>query len=137
MRTNIAGSLNDAALLIKKKGLVVIFSDLLEDPDDVKQALYHFRFKRHEVVLFHVLDAAEAQFPFTGQAVFVDPETDQELTADALALRSRYLERIAAFREDYAEFCRQNRIDFVPLDTSVTFDKALMSFLLARTQRSM
>jgi len=135
--TNIASSLNDAALLIKKKGLVVIFSDLLEDPEPVRQALYHFRFKRHEVVLFHILDAAEAHFPFAGRAVFVDPETGRELSADALALKSRYLERLEAFRRDYGEFCRQNRIDYVPLDTSINFSQALMSFLLARTERSM
>jgi len=135
--TNIAASLNDAALLIKKKGLVVVFTDLLEDPEKVKQALFHFRFKRHEVVLFHILDAAEAHFPFTGQAVFEEPETGQTLTADALALKSRYLERLEAFRNDYAEFCRQNRIDYVPLDTSINFSKALTSFLLARTERSM
>jgi len=131
-KTDIAGSLHEAAGLFKKRGLVIILSDLLEDPDKLERSLAHFRYRGHDVIVFHVLDAAEANFPFEGPMTFFDPETSGRLTVDADAVRADYLAAISGFVEDLRRRCLSRGVDYVQLDTSVAFDTALTSFLVNR-----
>jgi uncharacterized protein (DUF58 family) len=133
--TDAAAALHQLAAMIRGKSLVMIFSDLLTDPAPVLSALHHLRHKGHEVIVFHVLDEAEVQFPFNGLVEFEDVETPDRLTLDAQGIRKDYLQAMAEFRETYRTECAKAQIDYVPTDTSVSFDKALMEYLLQRQRR--
>jgi len=87
------------------------------------------------VILFHVLDEAEVRFPFDGIVELEEPETSRKLQVDAKGIRPEYLSELEAFRERYRQECSQSRVDYVPLDTSMPFDKALMEYLLSRRSR--
>jgi uncharacterized protein (DUF58 family) len=89
----------------------------------------------HDVILFHVLDEAEVNFPFSGLVELEEPESDEKLQVDANSLRRDYLAEVAAFRERYRRDCFQSGIDYVPLDTSMQFDRALVEYLSSRRAR--
>jgi len=131
-RTDIAQSLIQLAAMLKHSSLVMVFSDLLVDPEPVIAALRRLRHGGHDVILFHVLDQAEVAFPFEGLIELRDPETQETLEVDADSYRVDYLEEISAFRKQYERECRQSRIDYVPLDTSMPFDRALTEYLVNR-----
>jgi uncharacterized protein (DUF58 family) len=133
--TDIAHSLTQVAAMLRHASLVMVFSDLLTDPAPVLQALYRLRHGGHDVILFHVLDEAEVRFPFDGMVELEDPESHQRLTFDAAGLRANYLDEIEAFRSTYRRECSQAGIDYVPLDTSMQFDRALTEYLVRRSGR--
>ena len=131
--TGLAASLHQIAELIPHRGLVVLFSDLLDDEAKAMDALAHLRYCGHDVILFHILDAAEAKFPFEHLTRFEDPEEQEPgLTADPPAIRASYLEEVERFVEHYHEQCTRLRVDFISVDTSTTFDKALLAYLQRR-----
>jgi uncharacterized protein (DUF58 family) len=134
-KTDVAGCLHQVAAMVRSKGLVMLFSDLLTEPGPVLQGLHHLRHRGNEVILFHILDEAEVHFPFEGVVEFQDVEEEQRLTLDAKGMRRDYLQALAEFREHYQAECAKANIDFVPIDTSVGFDKALMEYLLSRQRR--
>src|SRR5262245_38732330 len=125
-QTDIAGCLHRLAATLKTRGLVMLFSDLLPDPAPILAGLQHLPQRGHEVIVFHVLDGAEAHFPFDGTIEFEDVETPETLTVDAKGIRQDYLAEVAEFRNHFQQECAKARIDFVPMDTSVGFDKALL-----------
>ena len=131
-KTNIGHSLNQVAAMLKHSSLVMVFSDLLAEPEEVIASLRRLRHGGHDVILFHVLDQAEVAFPFEGLVELEDPESGETIEVDADAYRSEYLEEIDDFRTQYARECRQSGIDYVPLDTSMQFDRALMEYLINR-----
>ncbi len=133
--TDVAGSLHRIASMIKSKSLVIVFSDLLTDPQPVVQALHHHRHRGNEVILFHILDEAEVHFPFEGLVEFEDVETPEKLTLDAKGMRDDYLSALAEFRDTYRQECSKSGVDYVPIDTSVHFDKALLEYLIQRQRR--
>ena len=134
-RTDIARSLVQVAAMLRHRSLVMIFSDLLADPAQIRDALLRLRHRGHDVILFHVLDEAEVNFPFEGVVDFTEPESNDRLVVDADAARRQYVESVAAFREDYRKTCFHAGIDYVPLDTSMQFDRALMEYLVSRRNR--
>ncbi|MBL7223753.1 MAG: DUF58 domain-containing protein, partial [Candidatus Brocadiae bacterium] len=131
-QADLAGLLHAVAELISKRSLVIVLSDLLADPQPVLDAFHHLRFKGHEVVVFHILDEAEASFPFSQFTRFEDMETPDHVTADARVLRDAYLRELDAFIERYRTDCVRRRIDYMQVDTSTTFDKALLAYLVRR-----
>jgi uncharacterized protein (DUF58 family) len=131
-KTDVARSLNQLAAMLRHASLVMVFSDLLTEPEPVLAALRRLRHGGHDVIVFHVLDQAEVQFPFEGLVEFIEPETQERLEVDADAYRSDYLEAVGEFRETFQRECRQSRIDYVPLDTGMPFDRALMGYLVNR-----
>src|SRR5579885_1459014 len=116
--TEIAGGLHQLASMIRGKSLVMIFSDLLTEPEPVLQALHHLRHRGHEIILFHILDEAEVHFPFEGLIEFEDVETPEKLTIDAKGMRGDYLEAIRSFQAHYRAECAKANIDYVAMDTS-------------------
>ncbi len=134
-QTDVAGCLHQLAAMIRTKSLVLLFSDLLTDPEPVLQSLHHLRHRGNEIILFHILDEAEVHFPFDGVIEFEDVEEDDRLTLDARSMRGDYVQAVGEFRELYRRECAKANIDFVPMDTSVSFDKALMEYLLQRRKR--
>lgn len=134
--TDIAHSLIQLAAMLRHASLVMVFSDLLTEPEPVIAALRRLRHGGHDVILFHILDAAEVGFPFRGLVEFEEPETGEKLQIDADGFRNDYQQEIAAFRETYRRECFQSGIDYVPLDTSMPFDRALAEYLATRRQRA-
>jgi uncharacterized protein (DUF58 family) len=134
-QTDVASCLHQLAARIRSKSLVMLFSDLLTDPAPVLNSLHHLRHRGNEVILFHILDEAEVSFPFEGLIEFEDVEAPDKLTVDARGMRPDYLSAIQEFREFYKRECATANIDYVPMDTSVSFDKALMEYLLQRQRR--
>jgi uncharacterized protein (DUF58 family) len=130
--TDVARSLNQLAAMLKHSSLVMLFSDLLVDPEPVLKALRRLRHGGHDVIVFHILDQAEVAFPFEGLVELYDPESTQKVEVDADSYRRDYLEEIKKFRDTYQRECRQSHIDYVPLDTGMPFDRALMEYLVSR-----
>src|SRR6476659_627091 len=133
--TDVANCLHQLAAMIRSKSLVMVFSDLLTDPEPVLQSCHHLRHRGNDIILFHILDEAEVHFPFEGIIDFQDVEAPQKLTVDARNMKGDYLHSLNAFKEHYREECAKANIDYVPMDTSVSFDKALMEYLLQRQRR--
>jgi uncharacterized protein (DUF58 family) len=134
-KTDVAACLHQLAAMIRSKSLVMLFSDLLTDPAPVLESLHHLRHRGNEVILFHILDEAEVRFPFEGVIEFEDVEEPNKLTVDARGMRGDYLEALGEFQDYYRRECFKANIDYVAMDTSVSFDKALMEYLLQRQKR--
>ncbi|HEY6866742.1 MAG TPA: DUF58 domain-containing protein [Candidatus Eisenbacteria bacterium] len=133
-RTRLGPALHELAERIKRRGLVVLCSDLMDRPSEVLRGLQHFRHRHHEVVVFHVLDPDEIDFPYTDTATFVDMETEARLTTEPWEIARRYRERLAAWTAQYRVSCRDNLIDYVPIDTRTPFDRALLAYLEKRAR---
>jgi len=134
-KTEIAKSLIQIAAMLRHRSLVMIFSDLLADPEPVMQALRRLRHRGHDVIVFHILDEAEVQFPFDGVVEFEEPESMDRMKVDADGFKSDYVAEVNRFRETYRRECSQSGIDYVPVDTSMRFDRALTGYLLSRKSR--
>jgi uncharacterized protein (DUF58 family) len=134
-KTAIAKSLLQIAAMLRHRSLVMLFSDLLTDPDPVLRALRQLRHGGHDIILFHVLDEAEARFPFEGMIEFEEPESGDKLQVDSRGYKNAYLDEVQAFCERYRRECYQAGIDYVRLDTSMPFDKALTEYLVSRQAR--
>ncbi len=134
--TDLAASLHQLASMIRTKSLVILFSDLLRsDPAKVMHSLHHLRHRGNEVILFHVLDEAEVKFPFKDLCIFEEPESSMKETYDADGIRSEYIKALDSFRDKYRSDCFKANIDYVPVDTSMGFDKALTEYLINRQRR--
>ena len=131
-QTDFRHSVNQIAAMLKNRSLVMIFSDLLTEDESTMDALYRLRHGGHDVILFHVFDEAEVTFPFRGPCRLTDPESGEELKVDADGFRKEYMEEINQFRDNLAKDCNNSGIDYVPIDTSMQFDKALIEYLHSR-----
>ncbi len=130
--TNSAAALHSLADRISRRGLVIIISDLFDDPAAVMAALKHFRHNKHEVLVMQVLDPMERSFAFGSDAVFRDVETGEMLMTQPYHIQKAYQQAMAEFIERYKRECRENLVDYVLLDTSVPFDAALLGYLNKR-----
>lgn len=131
-RTATAASLHEIAERIKRRGLVIILSDLFDRPEEVMSALRHFRHKKHEVIVMQILDPMERSFAFGQDAVFKDLETSEELTTQPWHIERAYREAMGNFLERYKKECREHSIDYVLLDTATPFDVSLFEYLHKR-----
>jgi len=131
----IATSLVQVGAMLRHRSLVMIFSDLLADAGPIRDALLRLRHRGHDVILFHVLDEAEVTFPFDGMVELVEPESQDKLVVDADAARRSYLDAVRDFRDGFRRDCVRMGIDYVPLDTGMQFDRALMEYLVSRRTR--
>ena len=133
--TNFNHSMNQVAAMTRNRGLFMIFSDLLVDDGSIMDSLYRLKHGGHDIILFHILDEAEVTFPFNGPCIMKDPETGDELKVDADGFRKEYIQQITEFRDTLAADCQKSNIDYVPIDTSMQFDKALIEYLHSRRAR--
>jgi uncharacterized protein (DUF58 family) len=131
-RTALAESLHHLAERIRRRGLVILFSDLMASPDAVLSGLAHFRHRQHEVLVFHILDPAERTFDFGEPATFVDQETGEEVALEPWEVQGTYRKRMDAWLDRYRMECRRAQIDYVALDTSTPYDQALFAYLEKR-----
>ncbi|MCY3022561.1 MAG: DUF58 domain-containing protein [Planctomycetota bacterium] len=131
-KTDTGSIFHDLAERIKRKGLVVILSDLFDDPEKLLFGLQHFRHKRHEVIVFQILDDFESSFPFGNMTLFEGYEQWPRLLCDPRALQKGYLEEYRTFSEKMKRGCRNNKIDFVPINTKNPLDIVLSAYLATR-----
>lgn len=133
-RTNLGPALHELAERVKRRGLAVLISDLMDDPAAILSGLQHFRHRHHEVIVFHVLDPYEREFPYTDASTFVDMETDERLTTQPWEIAQTYRDRLTAWTDTYRRQCREQRIDYVLIDTRTPFDSALLAYLGKRAR---
>ena len=134
-RTSLAPVLHDLAERVPRRGILMLFSDLFDEPADILTGLQHLRHKRHEVVVLHVLDRAELEFPFREATLFRGMEQFPELLTDPRSLRDGYLEQIEGFIDELRRGCRSLNIDYVQLATDKPLGVALSAYLGQRMSR--
>jgi uncharacterized protein (DUF58 family) len=130
--TNTAACLNSVAEKIKRRGLVIIISDLFDDIDSVISALKHFSYQKNEIIVFQILDPIERNFAFGRDAIFKDMESEEELTTQPYQIQKAYKLAMDEFIGKIKSECLNSKIDFNVIDTSTPFDKALMSYIQKR-----
>ncbi len=130
--TETAKALDMLAERIKRRGLVIIFSDFFDDKQSVLQALKHFRHRDHEVLAFHLLDPRELDFKLGNAANFKDMETGEEIVTQPYHLHNSYSKTITSYVEEIRKECFSHHIDYNLIDTSSPFDKALKDYLVKR-----
>jgi uncharacterized protein (DUF58 family) len=131
--TNMAPTFHDLAERIARRGLVIVLSDLLDDPQEVLRGLRHFRHRGHEVVVFHLLDPREIDLDFDKETRFFDLEDPQQmLTTQPWLVRREYGQLIEQMVQTYRRGCAEARIDYTLIDTSTPFDVALSRYLVQR-----
>jgi uncharacterized protein (DUF58 family) len=131
-RTNVAKPLHDLAAAVRKRGMVVLISDLFDDPATVLEGLKHFRFRGTDVIVFHILDPYELKFPFEHAARFRDMETDEEVAAVPGSIREDYIDKIQGLIAYYRRELQLAGIDYCLLDTSQPLELGLMAYLMTR-----
>ncbi|HEV8342930.1 MAG TPA: DUF58 domain-containing protein [Candidatus Binatia bacterium] len=128
--TNVGKILEEIAGKIKRRGLIILVSDLLDEPEEILKGLRLFRFKGNDVIVFHLLDAAELNLPFDGNILFEDmEETSLRVTADPQAIRKIYRKVVEEFVDRLRKDCREYSMDYQLLSTSTPLDQALVSYL--------
>ena len=128
--TNVGKILLEIAGKMKRRGLVILVSDLLDEPEEILKGLRLFRFKGNDVIVFHLLDAAELDLPFDGNVLFEDmEETKLRVSTDPQAIRKVYRKVVQEFIDHLRRECRENSIDYQLLSTSTSLDHALVSYL--------
>ncbi len=132
--TTILESLHEAADQISQRALVVAVSDFFVEPDDLKHALQHLRFKRHDVVLFHLLDRSELHFEFDRPARFVDMEGGEAVLTDPSLITQRYQEVVKQYLEQMDDVIRTTGADYHRVLLDEDYEAVLARFLLARMQ---
>jgi len=136
-QTAVAATLNAIATSMKRRGLVVVISDLIDDQDAVVNALCHFRHDRHEVIVLNVFDQAEIDFPFRGLVEFKDLETAQRMQVRPEVIRDEYQSKFKDFVDKYRRDCRGAGIDYQFVTTQTPFDAVLTAYLAQRMRYSM
>ena len=131
-RTALGPTLHSLAERVKRRGLVVLFSDLLADPGEVLSGLRYFRHRRHEVIVFHLLDPAEWAFDFRDASTFVDVETGEEVSLEPWQFHTTYRKAVHQWSERYQRECGEQHVDYVRLLTSTPYDVALLRYLEKR-----
>ncbi len=131
-QTDVGSALDQLAERIQRRGLIILISDLQDDPEKVISGLRHFRHRKHEVLVFHILDPSEVAFPFEGEVVLKDLETKEEIHTEPWRVRERYQEAVRGWLLNYRRRCRESAIDYVPAETSTPYDELLFSYLQKR-----
>ena len=130
--TRMAPILHRTAEVIKKRGLIILISDLFDFPEEVLSGLQHFRYNGHEVVVFHILDPQELKLDFPQRTRFRDMESGEEMITDPWHIQVDYQHSMEAFCNYYKIQCRQNNIDYIRLTTDASLDLAFSEYLLKR-----
>ena len=132
--TNVSKPLHQLADSLSKRGMVVLISDLLDDPGSVVHGLKHFQYRGTDVIVFHILDPDEIDFPFDRATRFEDLETSEEVMAVPGAVRGHYLREMNGLIERYRRELGAAGIDYQLLRTDMPLELALMSYLSTRAR---
>ncbi|WP_428937007.1 DUF58 domain-containing protein [Fontivita pretiosa] len=131
-KTSMGRILDQLAEKLNHRSLLVILSDFFDELEGIRQGLRHLRYKKHEIMVFQILDPTEIQFPFEDVTLFKGLEEMGELLTEPRALRDGYLEQLRMFTDELKKTCRGMNIDFQRFDSGQTLDVALSQFLATR-----
>ncbi|MBA3707559.1 MAG: DUF58 domain-containing protein [Planctomycetes bacterium] len=132
--TDLAGPMHVLAESLGKRGMIILITDLLDDPLKVLGAVQHFRFAGHEVIVFHVMDNDEINFPFDAMTQFTDTETKEEALVAPQAARAQYLEEFDQFFGSYRTGFASLGVDYKMMNTSASLELALREYLHRRSR---
>ncbi|MFB3845111.1 MAG: DUF58 domain-containing protein [Candidatus Cloacimonadaceae bacterium] len=130
--TNIQPVLHQMAEAIKKRSMIIVISDLLDEPEGILSGLKHFRNHHHEVIVFHIRDPQEEQFKFKRETEFVDAETGEKIRVTPWQIRGAYLDAYNSYIQTLKEGCQQAQIEYNPVTTHTPFDDLLVKYLIKR-----
>ena len=131
-KTDLGIVLNTLAERIQRRGLIILISDLFDKPETILKSLQHFSHKRHDVIVFHVLDEYELTFPFERMTLFEGLEEYPKQLVDPRSLRKAYLEEVNKFCEEMRKGCVKQMIDYVRISTDQDLDVELTKYLASR-----
>ena len=120
---------SEMAERMKRRGLVILISDLMDDPEKLLMGLKHFRHRQHEVIVFHILDPHEIDLDYRDEVEFEDLESGQRIRLEPAFLREQYNSDVARWLERLERGCKNNQIDYNLLRTDTPFDQALTAYL--------
>ncbi|HEY1052663.1 MAG TPA: DUF58 domain-containing protein [Prosthecobacter sp.] len=133
--TTLLTALHDAAEKIRQRALVIIFSDLFVPPVELKSAIQHLRFRKHDVAVFHLLDQQELDFDFDRPARFIDMEGGEAVLADPSLIARNYREAVRQYMHEIDELVRTTGMDYHRVKLHEKYDDVLAKFLLARLEK--
>ncbi len=132
--TKTSESINAIVENIKTRGLVIIISDFLDDVNEVLDSLKKFYYKKNEVIVFHILDPIEKNFGFNKDSIFIDMETKEEITTQPIQIQKAYSDAMKEYLSTLKSGCEKYGFDYNLIETTSSFDNALMSFFKKRTR---
>jgi uncharacterized protein (DUF58 family) len=131
--TRLGEVLHRVAERVQRRGMVILLSDLMDEPDEIMSGLKHFRHRGHEVVVFQLLDPRETDLGFTGEVEFEAlEEAGRKIRVEPDHLRDRYRDRFGAWRRDLRRECRRQLVDLVEITTDTPFARGLGAYLQKR-----
>jgi len=131
--TDLAPILHEVAERIPRRGLVILISDLFDDPEEILEALHHFHYRNHELIVFHTMAEEELTFPFKKFAHFQDLENQhQNIEIDPGTIRAEYLNKIRSFIGKIEQGCGKMQADYIPLNTKQRYEDVLSNYLSQR-----
>jgi len=128
-KTSISPALHEIAERMKRRGLLVLISDLMDDPERLLSGLKHFRHRRHEVIVFHVLDPREMDLDYRDEVEFEDLESGRRIRMEPTFMREQYSRDVRAWIDRLERGCRNHQIDYNLVTTDTPFDQALTAYL--------
>jgi len=128
-KTSAGSVLQEIAGSINRRGLIILISDLIDEPQQVLRGLKQFRSRGNDVMVFQLLDRDELEFPFEEPTLFQDLEEEIRLHTDPHTVRAAYLKTMKSLIEDYRKSCASNLIDYSLFNTSIGLDRALVRYL--------
>jgi len=130
--TNVSAVLHEIAERVRRRSMVIVISDFFNNVEDMLRGLQHFRHRRHEVIVLHLLDDAEIDFPFDRITLFEGMERNEQIVADPRLIGDGYRQRFAEYLEEFRKGCAEKNIDYYRMQLSDPFDRALTSYLARR-----
>lgn len=130
--TRLLENLHQIASSIRKRSLIILISDLLDDPARVIEGLKHFRSQHHEVLVFHITDLQEDKFSFRQETEFVDSETGEKIVVNPWQIRGEYLSRYSGHINQLKSGCHQYQVEYNPVSIATPIDDLLLKYLLKR-----
>jgi len=134
--TDVSGVLHEIAERIRRRSMVIIISDFFDDVDDLLRGLQHFRHRRHEVVVLHLLDDAELDFPYERITMFEGMERGEQVLVDPRIVAAGYRARLRRYLEEFRRGCTEKDVDYRLMMLSEPFDRALAAYLAARVEKA-
>jgi uncharacterized protein (DUF58 family) len=135
-KTDISDALHQIAEVVNQRSLIIIFSDIFENSDNIFPALQHLRHRKHDVIIFHTLDySTEVNFDFDNRPyLFVDLETGEQVKLNSLEIKNDVHLSMKTFLENVRENCHRYKIDFVPVDIKHKYNEVLQEYLIKRSR---
>ncbi|MBU0952482.1 MAG: DUF58 domain-containing protein [Elusimicrobia bacterium] len=130
--TGISKVLNEFSSHLKRRGLIMLISDLFDSPQEVIRSLKQLRFKHHDVVVFQLLDPQESNFDYSGPVIFEGLETPDSVQTETDDIHTQYKNLFDRFIDEYKTGFRSSGIDYYPIMTNTPIELALWSFLAGR-----